>query len=136
MRRCILWGALSFSTMIFADPFYGEKPEMEALQAVENRPQFAKSPAFLTACSLDSSLNPLNLAEEFQDLKLVGLIHIHGQYKALFKNKENKLLSLTQNDFISAQGIQIKTINLKSLEYIHWGLTDNCETPHIITLKL
>lgn len=136
MKRFVFLMMLSFSTNLFADPFYGEKPETQAVQAVENQPHFAKQATFLTACTLEPSLNQLNLAEEFQDLKLVGLIHIHGQYKALFKNKENKLISLAQNDFISAQGIQIKKINLKSLEYIHWGLTEHCEAPHIITLKL
>lgn len=124
----------------FADPFYGEKPatnrEETTEQAVRNSAHFAKPSAFLTACSPTEKVNALNLAEEFQDLKLVGLIHIQGQFKGLFKNKENKLISLAENDFIAAQGIQIKTINLKSLQYIHWGLTEQCDSPHLVTLKL
>ena len=136
---CFLLGLCSL-TVAFADPFYGEKPATDSPetmeQAVKNPAHFAKSSSFLTACNPTEKVNSLNLAEEFQDLKLVGLIHIQGQFKGLFKNKENKLMSLAENDFIAAQGIQIKTINLKSLQYIHWGLTEQCDSPHLVTLKL
>lgn len=120
-----------------ANPFYGEETtQKDPKQAVKNGERFAKHSQNKTACELPTSLNTLNINTEFEDLKLVGIIKQHNQFKALFKDKENRLVSFKENDYLEAQLIQIKEINLKSVQYIHWGLTDVCETPHILTIKL
>lgn len=128
-----------FSQAILADPFYGEKKSevvsstVELTQGESNKRLSNKS---IPSCDLSETLNRINLTEEFEDLKLVGLVKINHNFKALFKNKDNKLLILNKNDYLEAQLIEISSIDLTAVKYIHWGLTEDCAKPHQITLRL
>ncbi len=125
---------LLFSHLAFADPFYGEFSS--TTQAVEKSEKFAKKSTNFTACELPNNLNDLNLSTEFEDLKLVGLVKIEQQFRALFIDKENNLYEFKENDFLKEKLIQFSSINLRQVQYIHWELTENCHHPFIITKKL
>ena len=128
-----------FSQAILADPFYGEKKSESASSTVElTQGDSSKrlSNKSIPSCELSETLNRINLTEEFEDLKLVGLVKINHNFKALFKNKDNKLLILNKNDYLEAQLIEISSIDLTAVKYIHWGLTEDCAKPHQMTLRL
>lgn len=128
-----------FSQAILADPFYGETKSESASSTVElTQGDSSKrlSNKSIPSCDLSETLNRINLTEEFEDLKLVGLVKINHNFKALFRNKDNKLLILNKNDYLEAQLIEISSIDLTAVKYIHWGLTENCAKPHQITLRL
>ena len=128
-----------FSQAILADPFYGETKSESASSTVElTQGDSSKrlSNKSIPSCDLSETLNRINLTEEFEDLKLVGLVKINHNFKALFRNKDNKLLILNKNDYLEAQLIEISSIDLTAVKYIHWGLTENCAKPHQMTLRL
>ena len=128
-----------FSQAILADPFYGETKSESASSTVElTQGDSSKrlSNKSIPSCDLSETLNRINLTEEFEDLKLVGLVKINHNFKALFKNKDNKLLILNKNDYLEAQLIEISSIDLTAVKYIHWGLTEDCAKPHQMTLRL
>lgn len=128
-----------FSQAILADPFYGEtKSEAASSTAEFTQVDSSKrlSNKSIPSCNLSETLNRINLTEEFEDLKLVGLVQINHNFKALFKNKDNKLLILNKNDYLEAQLIEISSIDLTAVKYIHWGLTEDCAKPHQMTLRL
>jgi hypothetical protein len=128
-----------FSQAILADPFYGETKSEAASSTVElTQGDSSKrlSNKSIPSCDLSETLNRINLTEEFEDLKLVGLVKINHNFKALFKNKDNKLLILNKNDYLEAQLIEISSIDLTAVKYIHWGLTEDCTKPHQMTLRL
>lgn len=128
-----------FSQAILADPFYGETKSESASSTVElTQGDSSKrlSNKSIPSCDLSETLNRINLTEEFEDLKLVGLVKINHNFKALFRNKDNKLLILNKNDYLEAQLIEISSIDLTAVKYIHWGLTEDCAKPHQITLRL
>ena len=128
-----------FSQAILADPFYGETKSESASSTVElTQGDSSKrlSNKSIPSCDLSETLNRINLTEEFEDLKLVGLVKINHNFKALFRNKDNKLLILNKNDYLEAQLIEISSIDLTAVKYIHWGLTEDCAKPHQMTLRL
>ena len=128
-----------FSQAILADPFYGETKSESASSTVElTQGDSSKrlSNKSIPSCDLSETLNRINLTEEFEDLKLVGLVKINHNFKALFKDKDNKLLVLNKNDYLEAQLIEISSIDLTAVKYIHWGLTEDCAKPHQMTLRL
>lgn len=128
-----------FSQAILADPFYGETKSEAASSTVElTQGDSSKrlSNKSIPSCNLSETLNRINLTEEFEDLKLVGLVQINHNFKALFKNKDNKLLILNKSDYLEAQLIEISSIDLTAVKYIHWGLTEDCAKPYQMTLRL
>ncbi|MCQ1856641.1 pilus assembly protein PilP [Haemophilus sputorum] len=128
-----------FSQAILADPFYGETKSETTSSVVEithNKPNKILNNKSMPNCELSENLNRINLTEEFEDLKLVGLVKINHNFKALFKDKDNKLLVLNKNDYLEAQLIEISSIDLTAVKYIHWGLTEDCAKPHQMTLRL
>ena len=128
-----------FSQAILADPFYGETKSEAASSTVEIKQGDSSkrlSNKSIPSCNLSETLNRINLTEEFEDLKLVGLVKINHNFKALFKNKDNKLLILNKNDYLEAQLIEISSIDLTAVKYIHWGLTEDCTKPHQMILRL
>lgn len=128
-----------FSQAILADPFYGETKSETTSSVVEithNKPNKILNNKSMPNCELSENLNRINLTEEFEDLKLVGLVKINHNLKALFKNKDNKLLVLNKNDYLEAQLLEISAIDLTAVKYIHWGLTEDCAKPHQMTLRL
>ena len=128
-----------FSQAILADPFYGETKSETTSSVVEithNKPNKSLNKKSMPNFELSENLNRINLTEEFEDLKLVGLVKINHNLKALFKNKDNKLLVLNKNDYLEAQLIEISSIDLTAVKYIHWGLTEDCAKPHQMTLRL
>ena len=124
-----------FSQAILADPFYGET-KSAVVEITHNKPNKILNNKSMPNCELSENLNRINLTEEFEDLKLVGLVKINHNFKALFKNKDNKLLILNKNDYLEAQLIEISSIDLTAVKYIHWGLTEDCAKPHQMTLRL
>lgn len=127
MKRYLI--LLFFSLHCRADPFYEETPQQNYDKNSENQ-------AKLAACKPNEELNNINYPIDFNQLKLVGLLEINNQLKALFINKDNQLITFQKNDYLSSLGIQIKEINLKSFYYIDWHHTEICEEPIIIQIKL
>ena len=107
-----------FSQAILADPFYGETKSETTSSVVEithNKPNKILNNKSIPNCEL---------------------VKINHNFKALFKNKDNKLLILNKNDYLEAQLIEISSIDLTAVKYIHWGLTEDCAKPHQMTLRL
>lgn len=127
---------IMFSPFSLADPFFGESTTKKMDNEAPITTEKTKKSAFFTACPLPEQLNKLNLPISFEDLQLVGLIKINQEHKALFRDSKNQLVELKENDFLENRLIQIKQINLKSLEYIDWELTEDCQHPYTILLKL
>lgn len=128
-----------FSQAILADPFYGEtksETTSSVVEIIHDKSNKSLNNKSMSNCGLSENLNRINLTEEFEDLKLVGLVKINHNFKALFKNKDNKLLILNKNDYLEAQLIEISSIDLTAVKYIHWGLTEDCAKPHQMTLRL
>ncbi|WP_373819437.1 hypothetical protein [Glaesserella sp.] len=114
----------------YANPFYADEKSNESLT------EFAKNSPKPTACMLDERLNQLHSPIDFSKLKLVGLSHIHQQYKALFLDENRQLHSFKPNDFLHDSYIQFEHIDLKSVRYIDWQKSKDCQTPYVVTLKL
>ncbi|MFA9499466.1 hypothetical protein ACERCG_03325 [Mannheimia sp. E30BD] len=120
-----------------ADPFFGEQLTVSNEQnSVEALPEIANISKNLTACKTSESLNSLNLPTEFKKLKLIGLVKINQHSTALFIDEKEQLFDFKENQIIKNQDIEIKNITLKSLTYINWKLTKDCNFPYEITIKL
>ena len=115
----------------FADIFYGEEIKSEKKGETEKNLSNLYS-----ACPLPNGLNGLNLATEFEDLTLVGILKMDNKFKALFSDKKDRIYDFSENDLLIEKLIQFEKINLKSVTYINWELTDKCQSPYKITLKL
>lgn len=50
--------------------------------------------------------------------------------------KKNQLFDFKENELISEHQIEIKNINLRSVTYINWKITNNCNFPYEVILKL
>lgn len=129
MRYCFLT-LLLFCINVSADPFFG-------VQKLNHHTQesLAKNSENLTACKPSENQFSVNIATEFEKLKLVGLIKINDRFRALFIDEKDHVFAVTENELINHH-IEIKNINLKSLTYINWKLTQECNIPYEITLKL
>lgn len=132
-----LYFSLPFiSLTVTADPFFGEQNTLYQPEKAETSVEFAKNLENLTACNIAEHKTKLNLATDFEKLKLVGLVRISDQFRALFIDDNNQLLDLKEGEYLSHQQIEIKTINLKALTYINWKLTQDCNSPYEVTIKL
>ena len=130
----LLFCFLSYTTHSIADPFYGEEQEKE--NTAKAKSTIAKKREKTTACELPENANIINIPIEFEDLKLVGVLKYNNTTKALFIDKSNQIFDFAQDDSIKDKTIQIREISTKAVKYINWGLTDDCNTPYQITLKL
>ena len=130
----LLFCFLSYTTHSIADPFYGKEQEKE--NTAKAKSTIAKKRAKTTACELPENANIVNIPIEFEELKLVGVLKYNNITKALFIDKNNQLFDFSQNDFIKDKSIQINEINTKAVKYTNWDLTDDCNRPYQITLKL
>lgn len=119
-----------FCSYCFADPFYLPEPENTSTA------EFAKNNEILPRCKPNSDVENIYLPLDLTQLKLVGIIHINEQYKALFTDKENKLIDLKENDFIVSSHIQIEKVDFKKITIIDWKNTQLCHQPTKIQLKL
>lgn len=119
-----------------ADPFFGTTNITENAQLTEVEIDIAKNNENLTACKPSTNLFSINLPTEFEKLKLVGLIKIDNSYRALFIDEKDQLFDFRENELVNNHQIEIKTITLKSITYIDWKLTQHCNTPYEVTLKL
>lgn len=126
--------SLFYTSHSIADPFYGEEQEKE--RTSKTKSTIAKKRAKTTACELPENANIVNIPIEFEELKLVGVLKYNNITKALFIDKSNQIFDFAQDDFIKDKTIQIREISTKAVKYINWGLTDDCNTPYQITLKL
>lgn len=121
---------LLFCSNTIADPFFGEENQIQT----EN--QTYDNSTSLSDCKPSENHFSLNLPIEFEKLKLVGLIEIDKNITALFIDENNQLFDFKENDLINNKTIEIKNINLKSVTYVNWKLTQNCDSLYEITLKL
>lgn len=90
----------------------------------------------MPACEKPKNVNEVNLPIEFEDLKLVGIFKSNNKIKALFVDKTNQIFDLSENDFLKDKSIEINEITTKFVKYIAWNLTEDCQSPYRITLKL
>lgn len=132
----IFFSLLCFFTVNYtlADPFYGETTEKENKKEVKQN--MAKKSTKTPACELPENVNEINLPVEFEDLKLVGVFKYNNKAKALFVDKSNQIFDFAENDFLKDKSIQINEITTKFVKYINWDLTEDCQFPYQITLKL
>lgn len=130
----LLFCSLFYTSHSIADPFYGEEREKESTSKTKST--IAKNGVKTTSCELSENANIVNIPIEFEDLKLVGVLKYNNITKALFIDKNNQLFDFSQNDFIKGKSIQISEINTKAVKYTNWDLTNDCNTPYQITLKL
>lgn len=100
------------------------------MQAVDFEEKNAKN-----RCLPIQPANEINIRQNFEDLKLVGVVQFGEDKRALF-NDQQGLVDLREGDLLGEQGIQIEKIGLKAVSYIHWLKTKNCANPHRILLKL
>lgn len=124
---------LFFLNPVFADPFYPEQPAHHPKSSELN---FAKSLAFSPPCLAEKKLENIYLPIDFTQLKLIGIVKNQNIFKALFLDKENKLIDLKEDDFIPSAQIQIEKIDLKQITIIDWQQTSSCHEPYRIQLKL
>lgn len=117
-----------------ADPFYGEATEKENNKEVKQN--IAKKSTKTPACELPENVNEINLPVEFEDLKLVGVFKYNNKAKALFVDKSNQIFDFAEKDVLKDKSIQINEITTKFVKYINWDLTEDCQSPYQITLKL
>lgn len=121
---------LSLSPMLSAnDPFYGENPPLATEPAAEI------SRAICRPDNLDE-LNLLNIREDFTQLKLVGIVQINAERRALFENDQQQLLDFRESDWLAEQGIQIEKITANRVIYRNWAAHAGCRAPQTVTLKL
>lgn len=130
----LLFCSLFYTSHSIADPFYGEEQEKE--RTSKTKSTIAKKGVKTTSCELSKNANIVNIPIEFEDLKLVGVLKYNNITKALFIDKNNQLFDFSQNDFIKGKSIQISEINTKAVKYTNWDLTNDCNRPYQITLKL
>lgn len=126
------------SSYTLADPFYGEATEKESHRETnkETKQNIAKKHTKMPACEQPENANEINLPIEFEDLKLVGVFKYNHKAKALFVDKSNQIFDFAENDFLKDKSIQISEITTKFVKYINWDLTEECQSPYQITLKL
>ncbi|HDL6172533.1 TPA: hypothetical protein PW626_000624, partial [Mannheimia haemolytica] len=118
------------------DPFFGEKQETQASGNIaESNVEFAKNTENITACKVPDNLSAKNIVTDFDKMTLIGLVKINEVMRALFIDEKQQLLALKENDLLNNE-IEIKHINLKSITYINWKLTKDCNIPYEINIKL
>lgn len=130
----LLFCSLFYTSHSIADPFYGEEQEKESTSKTKST--ITKKGVKTTSCELPENANIVNIPIEFEELKLVGVLKYNNITKALFIDKNSQLFDFSQNDFIKDKSIQINEINTKAVKYTNWDLTDDCNRPYQITLKL
>lgn len=118
------------------DPFYGEShvDSFEA-QADNNLQKNAKHLASLQDC-LTNDFPKISLISPFEQLKLIGLVEIDGEFRALFLDPQQRIIDIKQGEVIEQDFIQIYKISLKSVTYIDWQKSQSCTNPTYIQLKL
>lgn len=134
--RKLYFSLLLLSLNSLADPFFGEQNTGHKTEKLEPIVEFAKNSENITACNIAEDKTRLNLATDFEKLKLVGLVRISDQFSALFIDDKNQLLDLKEGEYLNHQKIEIKTISLKAVTYINWKLTQDCNFPYEVTIKL
>lgn len=121
----------TFIPFSYADPFYGEQDHAKKIsETMENNPEILKNPP---PCNPTNSLNHPNFELEKSKLKLVGILKNGDQFKALYLTENQQLIDFKIDDLIGTQ--QIKSITLKTVEWIDWQKTENCQQPFTIIEK-
>ncbi|WP_143413758.1 hypothetical protein [Haemophilus paracuniculus] len=122
----------SFISFGYADPFYGEsEPNKTSETTKVEQQEISKNP---TACNMEKSENQPHFPFEKEKLKLVGILKNGDQFKALYLTDNQQLVDLKIEDLLGS--LQIKSINLKSVEWIDWQKTENCQQPFTFMEKL
>ena len=138
MRNWFLVITLFLSFPVKAnDPFFGEKQVIQSSDnIVKSDTEFAKNTENITACKAFENRPSTNLATAFDKMILIGLVKIDETMRALFIDEKQQLIELKENELINDNEIEIKSINLKSITYINWKLTKDCNMPYEINIKL
>ncbi|MDG6237165.1 pilus assembly protein PilP [Glaesserella parasuis] len=127
MRLCFFYFVF-LSAVTMADPFY-------AKENTQDQPQTAKDQNKTTACTPTEKVNEIHLTTDFDKLQLIGIIQIDDKIRAIFIDDKKQLIDLYPDDYLSHSFIQIKEINFKSVSYIDWQKTENCQSPKFFTSK-
>lgn len=113
----------------YADPFYKEEKNNTEDIFVENSEE-------VSACMPQSNLETYILETPFEQLKFIGVVEISNKTKALFMDNEQQIIDLKKDLFVLPSMIEIKQIDLKSVQYIDWKNTKDCLNPVSVTKKL
>lgn len=118
------------------DPFYAEDLSSDrAVQAEETTVKNAKKQPDLTAC-LAEERHRLTLTTPFEQLKLVGVVELNGQFRALFVNEQQRIVEVRVGDVLLPEVIEMTEIRLKGVSYIDWQKSPSCAEPTQIQLTL
>ncbi|WP_150539144.1 pilus assembly protein PilP [Actinobacillus vicugnae] len=134
MNKCFL-GVLIYSSVSFAEPFYGEASINGNLDE-NNESLIVKNSESLTACSQPSLEKIRYVPLKLSQLKFIGVLEKDNKYKAIFMTPEKQIFDLQINDWLSDEQIQIVEISLSAIKYIDWQYEKNCNSPAKIILKL
>lgn len=137
--RKYLFGLLLLSSSVSSDPFFGKDFNNNQDDAKPEKSQFegvVKNVGNHTACKPAENRASHHLDVEFEKLKLVGLVKINEHPIALFIDEKEHLIEIKEGDLIYNREIEITNINMRSITYINWKLTKNCDSPHEIKIKL
>lgn len=136
MRNYLLSFLFISSSVLAIDPFFGEQSHIKnESDAINTTLEITKNLEKLTAYQPLERKSHLNLEADFEKLKLIGIIKINQNFSALFIDEKEQLFEFKEMDLVNKE-IEIKNINLKSITYINWKLTQDCNMPYEIILKL
>lgn len=136
MRNKLFFSLICLSFYAVADPFYGESQATAPNQNGNNAENAtAKSMEKVTACQPSDDVKNINLNIHFNQLKLVGIIKSNEQFKALFIDDKNQIFDFSPKDYLTQGSIQIEDIDFKSVNYIDWQNSHNCQNPILSTIK-
>lgn len=129
MKKLLLT-ILLLSLQGYADPFYGQTQENNQAIVKENSNHTA------IQCDFFSQETMPILQINFAQLKFIGVLKIAERFNALFLTNEQKIIELAEGHVLLPSQIQIKQITLKSIDYIDWQKTIDCEKPYQTRLTL
>ncbi|MCK3654711.1 hypothetical protein A4G19_02695 [Pasteurellaceae bacterium Macca] len=142
---------LALSTLIIAttaqgDPFHSapqqatthveQGEEFTSHTLPQENPKESEDLAKTSPCDLPHLTQAEQYPFDFNQLKLVGLIRINEHYQGLFLNENQQLIALKKGDFLTLSQTEISDINLKSIHYIDWLNTPQCDQPRPLQRKL
>lgn len=131
-KTASLFSLLFLSTTLLADPFYADEAP-SSVPSEKSQPGGNQPPP---TCSIPQGTQTIALASPFKQLKLIGLVQLNGTFRALFSDEQQGLIEVLNNDYLENGNVQITQIDLKSVRYIDWLNSRDCDHPLIVTLKL
>lgn len=126
-RTLLLFTCLFFTSVVKSDPFYSDQ---------QREDKIAKSHFHPPACKPLKKIKHIYLPIDFYELNFVGVVKIDKNIKAIFMDKQNKIIDLNQDELLIPSYIQIEHMDLKQISIIDWKNSEICQTPSRFYIKL